>query len=172
MLPELPAAAGRSAADGSSCRLGESQTSASRRTPLRERLSRHQCSTPRPIVSSPLGVHRLDRRLNQIERSIAQRLAQNHRRPGRLPDGILSTEAGNVAIEVELTLKSGVRLQAIIDDLSLAYDQVRHFAPGRLLPTLTELAAAAPFGNVTVRRYPPLPAEVAAAAADLTLNAC
>lgn len=97
----------------------------------------------------------------ECERSIAQRLAQNHGRPRHLPDGILSTDQGNVAIEVELHLKSRVRLQAIVDELSLTYAQVWYFAPERLVATLTELAGLAPHGNVTVRRYPPLVAEIA-----------
>lgn len=100
----------------------------------------------------------------ECERSIAQRLAQEHGQRSHLPDSILTSNTNKVAIEVELTLKSRARLQAIIDELSLAYDHVWYFAPGRLLPTLTELASAAPFGNISVHRYPPLAAEVAASA--------
>ena len=69
-----------------------------------------------------------------------------------------------IAIEVELTLKSRARLGAIVDELSQDYDQVWYFAPERLRPALAELAAAAPFGNVSVHRYPPLAAEIAASA--------
>lgn len=98
----------------------------------------------------------------ECERSIAQRLAQEHGRRSHLPDSILTSNNDKVAIEVELTLKSRVRLQAIIDELSLAYDQVWYFAPERLLPTLTELGDAAPYGNLSVRRYPPLAAEMTA----------
>lgn len=100
----------------------------------------------------------------ECERSIARRLAQNRGRRRHLPDGILSVDDGEVAIEVELHLKSRVRLQAIVDELSAAYEQVWYFAPDRFAETLLEIAAAAPVGNVSVYRYPPDAAEIAAAA--------
>lgn len=96
----------------------------------------------------------------ECERSLAQRFARDHGSRSHLPDGLLRSDQ-RIAVEVELTLKSRVRLQAIIDELSLAYDQVWYFAPERLQPILTELASAAPFGNVFVHHYPPLAAEVA-----------
>ncbi len=97
----------------------------------------------------------------ECERSIAQRLAQHRGRRRHLPDAILSTADGKVAIEVELHLKSRVRLQAIVEELGLGYEQVWYFAPERLVATLTELASLTPHGNVTVHRYPPLVAEIA-----------
>ncbi len=98
----------------------------------------------------------------ECERSIAHRLAHSRGDRSHLPDGILTSENDKVAIEVELTLKSRARLQTIVDVLSQSYEQVWYFAPERLLPTLTEIGGAAPYGNVTVRRYPPLAAEIAA----------
>lgn len=100
----------------------------------------------------------------ECERSIAQRLAKNRGRRRHLPDGILSVDDGEVAVEVELHLKSRVRLQAIVDELSAAYEQVWYFALDRLSETLHEIAAAAPVRNVSVYRYPPLTAAIAAAA--------
>ena len=44
-------------------------------------------------------------------------------------------------------------------DVGIAYDQVWYFAAPRLLPVLRELADAAPYSNVTVRRYPPRSAD-------------
>jgi len=69
-----------------------------------------------------------------------------------------------VAIEVELTLKSRVRLGAIIEELGQDYDRVWYFAPERFHRTLSELAEASPFGNASAHRHPPLAAEVAASA--------
>lgn len=100
----------------------------------------------------------------ECERSIAQRFARDPGSRGHLPDGLLLSDQQRIAVEVELTLKSRVRLQAIIDELSVAYDRVWYFAPERLAATLAELASATPFGNVAVHRYPPLAAEVAASA--------
>ena len=70
-----------------------------------------------------------------------------------------------IAIEVELTLKSRARLQTIVNELSQDYEQVWYFAPERLRTALAELAEAAPYGNVSVHRYPPLAVEVAPSSA-------
>ena len=67
------------------------------------------------------------------------------------------------AIEVELTRKSRKRLEQIVLDVGIAYDQVWYFAPPRLLPVLRELAAAAPFSNIVVHRYPPSAVDFSAA---------
>jgi hypothetical protein len=100
----------------------------------------------------------------ECERTVAQQLAKTGDRRGHLPDGLLHIEGERIAIEVELTLKSRARFGAIVDELSQDYDQVWYFAPERLVSALSELAAAAPYGNVSVHRYPPLAAEVAASA--------
>jgi hypothetical protein len=99
----------------------------------------------------------------ECERSVAQRLTRTrgHADRGHLPDAVLRTASGRIAIEVELTLKSRVRLKDIIDELSLGYDHVWYFVPARLTRPLTELAAGAPYSNVSVRSYPTLAAEVA-----------
>lgn len=49
-------------------------------------------------------------------------------------------------------------------DVGIAYDQVWYFAGPRLVPVLREFAAAAPYSNVTVHRYPPRAADLAGAA--------
>ena len=100
----------------------------------------------------------------ECERQVAQDFARDRGRRGHLPDAVLHTSEGRTAVEVELTLKSRLRLTAIIEELSLDYEQVWYFVPQRLAPTLTELAAAAPCGNVSVYRYPPPPAEIATSA--------
>jgi hypothetical protein len=66
------------------------------------------------------------------------------------------------------TLKSRIRLGAIVDELSQDYDQVWYFAPERLRPALVELAGAAPYGNVSVHRYPPRAVEVASLSTLIT----
>lgn len=96
----------------------------------------------------------------ECERSIAQRHPSRSDRRAHLPDGILAGQR-RIAIEVELNLKSRSRMQSILYDLSSAYQHTWYFAPERLLPTLTDLASEAPYANVAVYRYPPLPAQLA-----------
>ena len=76
-----------------------------------------------------------------------------------LPDAVLLGEQ-RIAIEVELTLKSRARLDAIVRDLGETYEQVWYFAALRLLPTLQEVASLARWQNVNVHRYPPVAAEL------------
>ena len=97
----------------------------------------------------------------ECERAVAQQLAKDGGRRGHLPDGVLHRDGERIAIEVELTLKSRARLGAIVDELSQDYHQVWYFAPERLRPTLVE---SAPFGNVSVHRYPAHAGEIAASA--------
>ena len=100
----------------------------------------------------------------ECERAVAQQFASDGGRRGHLPDGVLHMDGQRIAIEVELTLKSRARLGAIVDELSQDYEHVWYFAPERLAPALGEVAAAAVYSNVSVYRYPPLAAEVAASA--------
>ena len=100
----------------------------------------------------------------ECERATAQRLAQPGGRREHLPDAVLHVDDAKIAVEVELTLKSRARLGAIVDELSQDYEHVWYFAPERLAPALGEVAAAAVYSNVSVYRYPPLAAEVAASA--------
>jgi hypothetical protein len=97
----------------------------------------------------------------ECERAVAQRLAQPGGRREHLPDGVLHNDGGRIAVEVELTLKSRTRLAAIVEELSVAYERVWYFVPARLVPALTVVAAAAPYGNVSVHHHPPLEAEIA-----------
>jgi hypothetical protein len=69
-----------------------------------------------------------------------------------------------IAIEVELTLKSRARLDAIVRDLGETYPQVWYFAAPKLIPTLEEIATVARWQNVRVHRYPALTVEAAVSA--------
>ena len=75
-----------------------------------------------------------------------------------------SSRPQRIAIEVELTLKSRARLDAIVRDLGETYPQVWYFAAPKLIPTLEEIATVARWQNVRVHRYPPLTVEAAASA--------
>ncbi len=97
----------------------------------------------------------------RCERALAKGFASRSEWRAHLPDGLLLTPE-KTAIEVELTRKSRKRLEQIVLDVGIAYDQVWYFAAPRLLPILRELAAAAPYSNVSVHRYPPSASDIAA----------
>lgn len=96
----------------------------------------------------------------RCERSLAKGFVSRSDWGAHLPDGVLLTPE-RTAIEVELTRKSRKRLDQIVLDVGIAYDQVWYFAGPRLLPVLRERAASAPYSNVTVYCYPPRAADLA-----------
>jgi hypothetical protein len=73
---------------------------------------------------------------------VPERLLARERQAGEhLPDAVVLTEGRQVAIEVELTIKSGRRVSAILDELTGRFDAVLYFcAPGphRQLSQLAE----------------------------------
>jgi len=95
----------------------------------------------------------------ECERAVAQSFASRSEVRAHLPDGVLAGPQ-RIAIEVELTLKSRARLDAIVRDLGESYEQVWYFATPRLMFTLQEVASLARWQNVTVHRYPPVAAEL------------
>ena len=100
-----------------------------------------------------LGRWLCERWLASVTRSRAEK------RP-HLPDGLLETGDESIAIEVELTLKSRARLEQIVEELSETYTHVWYFAAEQPMPTLTEIAEATRWRNVTVSHYPPSPREL------------
>ena len=95
------------------------------------------------------------------ERALARSIYSQEVRP-HLPDGLLVNGEEQIAVEVELSLKSRARLEAIIAELAQSYAQVWYFASPPLLSTLGELAGAAPWQNVSVYKYPPRPSDLRA----------
>ena len=89
------------------------------------------------------------------ERALARSVLSGPRDRAHLPDGLLDTGRERIAIEVELSLKSRARLEALLEELGESYDRVWYFANPSLLPTLCELAGEAPWQNITVHPYPP-----------------
>jgi DNA-binding transcriptional ArsR family regulator len=84
------------------------------------------------------------------ERVLARdRLAGEH-----LPDGVAITDGRKVAIEVELTLKSRRRINAILDDLTTRYDAVLYFCAPSTHRQLTELAGTSRCPTLGVRQLP------------------
>lgn len=97
----------------------------------------------------------------QSERALAKTYGWRSEARLHLPDAVLDTGEGQVAVEVELSLKSRARLEAIVADLGERYQQVWYFAAPRLVPTLRELAGRARWQNVRVHHQPPLLHELA-----------
>ena len=74
-----------------------------------------------------------------------------------LPDAVLWTAEGQIAIEVELTLKNRGRLREIVRDTGNTYKRVWYFARPTLVPTLQTIAAESAWQNIEVFPYPPSP---------------
>ena len=104
---------------------------------------------------------RLERELGlgewECERSIARRLADLGGRRSHLPDAVVSTAEGQIAIEVELTLKNRGRLREIVRDTGNTHKRVWYFARPTLVPTLQTIAAESAWQNIEVFPYPPSP---------------
>ena len=96
----------------------------------------------------------------ECERSLAREAWSRSEPREHLPDGVLVTEQGRIAVEVELTLKSRARLDSIVSDLGERYQQVWYFAAPQLVPVLTEIATAVRWQNIRVHHNPPLPYEL------------
>lgn len=94
------------------------------------------------------------------ERSLAQTLLSQPGARPHLPDAVLKRGGEEIAIEVELTLKSRGRLEALIDELGQNYAQVWYFADASLTATLRLLATDTPWQNISVYSYPPRPGEL------------
>ena len=88
------------------------------------------------------------------ERMLAQQRSQESGR-GHLPDAVLLTGRERVAIEVELTLKTRARLDALLLELAHGYDRVWYFAAPALVPRLREIASGMPWQNIDVYPFPP-----------------
>lgn len=91
----------------------------------------------------------------QSERMLAKSYGPRSQLRLHLPDAVLARREQRIAIEVELSLKSRARLEAIMRDLGDRYQQVWYFAAPRLVPTLTEIAAGMRWQNVHVHQHPP-----------------
>jgi len=83
-------------------------------------------------------------------------LARDHLAGEHLPDGVAITDGRKVAIEVELTLKSRRRINAILDDLNVRFDAVLYFCAPSTHRQLTELAASGRWPTLGVRELPTL----------------
>jgi len=105
----------------------------------------------------------LERELRLGRWECERSLAKANWRPGagpHLPDAVLETPQGRVAIEVELTLKGATRLDAILAETSRRYPAVWYFAAATVAPTLARLAEETPWRNIRVLPFPPNPGDL------------
>jgi hypothetical protein len=83
---------------------------------------------------------------------VPERVLARERRAGEhLPDGVAITEGRQVAIEVELTVKSRERVTAILDELAGRFDAVLYFCAPGPHRQLTELAESGRWPTLGVR---------------------
>jgi len=86
---------------------------------------------------------------------IPERLLARERQAGEhLPDGVVITSGQRVAIEVELTIKSQRRVQAILDELIGRFDTVLYFCAPGSHRQLTQFAATGRWPALGVRELP------------------
>lgn len=102
-----------------------------------------------------------DVRLHISERSpesewVPERVLTKERRSGEhLADGVVITADGQrVAIEVELTVKSAVRVRSILEDLAGRYDTVLYFCAPGPHRQLSALMQSGRWPNLGVRELP------------------
>jgi hypothetical protein len=93
------------------------------------------------------------------ERTLAFEQAGGDR--GHLPDGVVITDDRQVAIEVELTLKSEQRIRAILDDLTSRFHTVVYFAEAKPYRRLNEIAVDGLWPTVEIRKLPTFTRSVA-----------
>jgi hypothetical protein len=86
---------------------------------------------------------------------ISERLLARERRAGEhLPDGVVITDGRDVAIEVELTVKSRRRVTAILDELVGRFDAVLYFCVPGPHRQLTQLSETGRWSTLGVRELP------------------
>jgi hypothetical protein len=86
---------------------------------------------------------------------VPERLLARERHAGEhLPDGVVITSGQRVAIEVELTVKSQRRVQAILDELAGRFDAVLYFCAPGPHRQLTQLSATGRWPALGVRELP------------------
>jgi hypothetical protein len=76
-------------------------------------------------------------------------------RRAHLPDGVVETDRGRIAIEVELTPKTKERVRDIFRVLLYEYDRVVYYAARRTARVVRAAAGARLDKEVLVRPYPP-----------------
>lgn len=86
---------------------------------------------------------------------IAERLLARERQAGEhLPDGVVLVDGQRVAVEVELTVKSQRRVQAILDGLTGRFDAVLYFCAPGPHRQLTGFAESGRWPTLGVRELP------------------
>jgi hypothetical protein len=88
---------------------------------------------------------------------VGERVLARERQPGEhLPDAVVVTEGRRVAIEVELTVKSQRRVQAILSELTGRFDAVLYFCAPGPRRQLSQLSGSGRWPALGVRELPRL----------------
>ncbi len=81
-------------------------------------------------------------------------LARDRGEGQHLPDGVVITDGRRVAVEVELTVKSERRVQAILDELAGRFDMVLYYCPPATHRQLCALRESGRWPTLGVRELP------------------
>lgn len=74
-----------------------------------------------------------------------------------MPDGVAILEGSSMAVEVELSVKSNVRLEGILDELARRYDAILYFCAAGPHQQLTRMQRTGRWPALAVRELPKLP---------------
>jgi hypothetical protein len=96
------------------------------------------------------------------ERQLMEEYAEvNAGRRGRsrehMPDGVAILDGSSMAIEVELSVKSNMRLEGILDELARRYDAILYFCAPSPYQQLTRMQRSGRWQTMGVRELPELP---------------
>ena len=86
-------------------------------------------------------------------------LAREQGIKGHLPDALITLEGREIAVEVELTLKSKRRLLTIVNDLTARYDTILYFCAPTPHAALTKIANTGRWPGLGIRELPTLGSE-------------
>ncbi|MGH2833006.1 MAG: hypothetical protein ACRDK2_09535, partial [Solirubrobacteraceae bacterium] len=73
---------------------------------------------------------------------------------GHLPDGVVTLNGRQIAVEVELTLKARRRMPTILRELAARYDGIVYYCAPRPHAAITKLAETGRWPNLGIRELP------------------
>ncbi len=86
---------------------------------------------------------------------ISERVLARDRRPGEhLPDAVVVVDGQEIAVEVELTVKSQQRIKTILDELARRYGGVLYFCAPAAHKRLEQLVSAGRWPGLGIRELP------------------
>jgi hypothetical protein len=94
---------------------------------------------------------RIERHAPESVWTCERELAREQGIRGHLPDGVITLNGSEIAIEVELTVKSRRRMPTILRELTARYDGIVYYCAPRPHAAVTKLAQTGRWPNLRVR---------------------